>query len=473
MAMFIVLSLALAALRAPPRPATRADSVRMLTDCNRPPRPATRAGSVRMLTDCDRTTWCRDVEGADGLAVVYFFAPWCRNCKAVKPRLERLEREFSSSAKFYQVDFKASTDLAYEQRVFSFPAVHLYLPGVGRVARSVLTGPTTEAKLRPLLERFGGGGPQRQLLEAVAAAALAPVVRYTELVGALRSLAELGSATTESAEPPKPSLSGARLRSIIEGDEQRLAELEELFTSLDADADGRLRLGELEAALEHLPSGVASVGDVVQRLGDSDTSLSVDKPTFVSLMVERAVADFGAGEAALLPAFEALDADGSGTVTQQQLLSAVDELCAAWPEAEGCALDHRQLRLGLAYDAFANDEKLLDYERFVEMVAGWGGGADHCAVDDGEAPAAATSSYLKEQAENMGERECFGAAVDEAGEDIACDAWFYGEDPTVEKEEVAVDAARLEALKEEGRDAVAARRRREAEAAEFQERMRR
>ena len=36
---------------------------------------------------------------------------------------------------------------------------------------------------------------------------------------------------------------GARLRSIIEGDEQRLAELEELFTSLDADADGRLRLG--------------------------------------------------------------------------------------------------------------------------------------------------------------------------------------------------------------------------------------
>ena len=73
----------------------------------------------------------------------------------------------------------------------------------------------------------------------------------------------------------------------------------------------------------------------------------------------------------------------------------------------------------------------------------------------------------------MGERECFGAAVDEEGEDIACDAWFYGEDPTVEKAEATVDAARLEALKEEGRAAVAARRRREAEAAEFQERMRR
>ena len=95
-------------------------------------------------------------------------------------------------------------------------------------------------------------------------------------------------------------------------------------------------------------------------------------------------------------------------------------------------------------------------------------------ADAAAAPASTTTSaYLKEQAENMGERECFGAAVDEEGEDIACDAWFYGEDPTVEKAEATVDAARLEALKEEGRAAVAARRRREAEAAEFQERMRR
>ena len=321
------------------------------------------------------------------------------------------------------MDFKASTDLAYEQRVFSFPSVHLYLPGVGRVARSVLTGPTTEAKLRPLLERFGGGGPQRQLLEAVAAAALAPVVRYTELVGALRSLAALGSATTESAEPPKPSLSGARPRSIIEGDEQRLAELEELFTSLDADADGRLRLGELEAALEHLPSSRRWA--TWCSASATRTSLSVDKPTFVSLMVERAVADFGAGEA-LLPAFEALDPTAAPSPSSGSL-SAVDELCAAWPEAEGCALDH-------ASSDGAGVRRLRQRREAArptlrEMVAGWGGGAD---LLEAATAAPAASAYLKEQAENMGERECFGAAVDEEGEDIACDAWFYGEDPTVE-----------------------------------------
>ena len=42
----------------------------------------------------------------------------------------------------------------------------------------------------------------------------------------------------------------------------------------------------------------------------------------------------------------------------------------AVPGAEGCDVDHRPLRLAQAFDAFANDEKLLDYQRFVEMVSG-------------------------------------------------------------------------------------------------------
>ena len=39
------------------------------------------------------------------------------------------------------------------------------------------------------------------------------------------------------------------------------------------------------------------------------------------------------------------------------------------PGADGCDLDQRDL-LPRAFDAFANDEQLLDYERFVEMVSG-------------------------------------------------------------------------------------------------------
>ena len=74
-------------------------------------------------------------------------------------------------------------------------------------------------------------------------------------------------------------------------------------------------------------------------------SLSIDQQTFISLMVDKAVHDFAAGEKALLPAFEALDADGDGMVTQQQLLAVIDNFCSARPEADGCDIDHRPLKL--------------------------------------------------------------------------------------------------------------------------------
>ena len=376
----------------------------------------------------------------------YFFAPWCATA-----RLSNRGSSASSASFLVGEILPGGLQGVHRPRVRAasllISSVHLYLPGVGRRARSVLTGPTTEAKLRPLLERFGGGGPQRQLLEAVAAAALAPVVRYTELVGALRSLAELGSATTESAGPPKPSLSGARLRSIIEGDEQRLAELEELFTSLDADADGRLRLGELEAALEHLPSGVASVGDVVQRLGDSDTSLSVDKPTFVSLMVERAVADFGAGEARSCPR-------SRRSTPTAAARSRSSSSSARWTSCARRGPRPRAARWTTASSDWGWRTTPSPTTRSCSTTSASSRWSPAGAAAPTTAPSTTvrrrrlpTSAYLKEEAENMGERECFGAAVDEAGEDIACDAWFYGEDPTVEKAAVAVDAARLEALK--------------------------
>ena len=39
----------------------------------------------------------------------------------------------------------------------------------------------------------------------------------------------------------------------------------------------------------------------------------------------------------------------------------------------------------------------------------------------------------------MGERECFGSATGDDGEDLVCDAWFYGEDPDEEKVRALAD----------------------------------
>eukprot|EP00964_Phaeocystis_antarctica_P098513 scaffold64525_cov46-Phaeocystis_antarctica.AAC.1 len=158
----------------------------------RPPLVPTRGSPApTMLSAVDSETWCELVEGCDGLAVVFFYAPWCRNCKAVRPALERVERRFGSAAaeggagaaaeaSFFEVDFQAhtklcydepdpkpkpkpkpkpnpnqaQTKLCYDERVFRFPTVHFYLPGLGRVGRCVLTAKEAEPRLRATLSRL-------------------------------------------------------------------------------------------------------------------------------------------------------------------------------------------------------------------------------------------------------------------------------------------------------------------------------
>jgi hypothetical protein len=253
------------------------------------------------------------------------------------------------------------------------------------------------------------------------------------------------------------------------------------------------------------------------------------------------------GQRALLPAFEALDADGDGTISQEQLVSMIDAFCSSRPDAEGCDVPERPMRLAEAFSAFAGGaERLLDYERFVEMVSGRDDGfGEECEivqVDAEEeaakkaAKAARTAAYLAEevarhhrrhtaaarhphlaasprhaslaawplrpittprsqpphrartlrsralatpcspcatstykhdlylpcahpyqpivsrwQGELMGERECFGEAITDTGDDDpACDAWFFGEDPNDKSTKQPVDQAKIDALRAAG-----------------------
>ena len=138
------------------------------------------------------------------------------------------------------------------------------------------------------------------------------------------------------------------------------------------------------------------------------------------------------------------------------------------------------------------EQTMLDYSRFVEMVSGREGTAE-CELGDDEAgdetvatplddtegggeaegsdaaesvAARVAASVAKARAAappaappaavefNDYERECFKPA----GEDeLACDAWFYGEDPREEKVAVEVSAEKLAALRAEGAAAVARR----------------
>jgi len=158
----------------------------------------------------------------------------------------------------------------------------------------------------------------------------------------------------------------------VEADEKRLAELEELFGWIDADGDGKLALEELEAAAAALgKSSAATAEKMLARIKEQTrgTPLSVDLATFVNLMTAKAVSDFTSPEKELLPAFEALDVDGDGRITQEELIATIENFCASVPNAEGCDISQRTLALKEAFDAFSDQDQLLDYERFVEMVA--------------------------------------------------------------------------------------------------------
>ena len=134
--------------------------------------------------------------------------------------LTRLEREFRG-ADFFKVNFKAQSELSYNERVFSFPTVHFYLPGIGRVGRCVLTAKEAEPRLRAGLARFLGGSEgaprQLQLLQELRTEVLRPIVRYKDLVCALRGLADVQAL---SAAPPNSAMAG--LRDAVERDEERL-----------------------------------------------------------------------------------------------------------------------------------------------------------------------------------------------------------------------------------------------------------
>ena len=58
-----------------------------------------------------------------------------------------------------------------------------------------------------------------------------------------------------------------RVRDAVESDEQRLAELEDLFRWIDVDGDGQLRLEKLEAAATALGGSSADVtGTLLARI---------------------------------------------------------------------------------------------------------------------------------------------------------------------------------------------------------------
>ena len=97
--------------------------------------------------------------------------------------------------------------------------------------------------------------------------------------------------------------------------------------------------------------------------GEPDGALQeLDREGFVRLMTSKAITDFDKPEKELLSAFEAIDTDGDGVLTRDEVLSAMERV----PGEDSLLKDCEAM-----FDALDVDKSgTLDYEEFVAMMSG-------------------------------------------------------------------------------------------------------
>ena len=196
-----------------------------------PPLMASAAASNELDEDtCAATLFDSDF---DGLAIVKFYAPWCRTCRTTKPTYDRMVNKISSETsdsevRFFEVNFKECKNLCLRERVFALPAVHFYTRSLGRINRFTLSPVNAASKMRREVDRYIGGSQHLSVLKELDASgesAVSPLVRWNYLVGLLEAVA---NADTYLAEVEENNLT--TLAELLENDDSRLAELQATST---------------------------------------------------------------------------------------------------------------------------------------------------------------------------------------------------------------------------------------------------
>ncbi|MDP2498701.1 MAG: thioredoxin [Candidatus Palauibacterales bacterium] len=79
--------------------------------------------------EVDDESFQTEIESADGLAMVDFWAEWCGPCRMVSPIVEELAEEYEGQVKVAKVDVDESQRTAQKFNVRSIPSILFFKDG--------------------------------------------------------------------------------------------------------------------------------------------------------------------------------------------------------------------------------------------------------------------------------------------------------------------------------------------------------
>jgi thioredoxin 1 len=83
-------------------------------------------GKTVNITD---DNFAQEIEGADGLAMVDFWAAWCGPCRMVAPIVEQLAGEYSGRLKVGKLDVDSNQRTASRFNIRSIPSILFFKDG--------------------------------------------------------------------------------------------------------------------------------------------------------------------------------------------------------------------------------------------------------------------------------------------------------------------------------------------------------
>ncbi len=83
-------------------------------------------GGPVTVTDAN---FAEEIEGAEGLAIVDFWAVWCGPCRMVAPIIEQLATEYSGQVKVGKLDVDSNQRTASRFNIRSIPSILFFKNG--------------------------------------------------------------------------------------------------------------------------------------------------------------------------------------------------------------------------------------------------------------------------------------------------------------------------------------------------------